>query len=198
MKLIVNGTPVDITLENEKTVGDVLKSFEKEAAQNDATTVGINLNGEDINAGKFNLILQEPLEEDTVLSLNVVSRGSINESFKASSENFDALSKQMEEIPVLMQSGKEKDAHLIIAKLADEINCFCHVSTLSALFPETYTQIQIDGTDLGSFFKDFSSILSDFEQALEEKDTVTIGDICEYEISPRLAKLSQAVKNIVK
>ena len=31
MELFVNGEKIDITLEDEKTVGEVLKSFEKEA-----------------------------------------------------------------------------------------------------------------------------------------------------------------------
>ena len=53
MQLKINGQPVDVTLENEKTVGDVLKSFESEAARNDATTVAIWLNGREISADKF-------------------------------------------------------------------------------------------------------------------------------------------------
>mgnify|MGYP007070243453 FL=1 len=46
MRLKVNGQDIDVTLEDEKTVGDVLKSFEDEAAQNDATTVRIVLDGD--------------------------------------------------------------------------------------------------------------------------------------------------------
>ena len=41
MELFVNGEKIDITLEDEKTVGEVLKSFEKEAEKSEATTIGI-------------------------------------------------------------------------------------------------------------------------------------------------------------
>ena len=47
----------------------------------------------------------------------------------------------------------------------------------------------MDGKDLSDFFEDFYGILKDFEQALSEKDTVTVGDLAEYEISPRLQQI---------
>ncbi|MBQ2080381.1 MAG: hypothetical protein II461_01290, partial [Treponema sp.] len=36
-------------------------------------------------------------------------------------------------------------------------------------------------------------ILKDFETAMQDKDTVTVGDLSEYEISPRLTMISEAV-----
>ena len=69
-----------------------------------------------------------------------------------------------------------------------------HAATLSALFPETYSKLLIDGKEIGTFFSEFAPVLSDFEKALETKDTVTVGDLAEYEISPRLDKLAAAIK----
>ncbi len=45
------------------------------------------------------------------------------------------------------------------------------------------------------FFADFSPILIDFEQALQNNDTVLIGDLSEYEICPRLKAISEALNN---
>ena len=50
MTLIVNGQNLDITLENEKTVGDVLKSFELEAEQSELATIKICLNKKEITS----------------------------------------------------------------------------------------------------------------------------------------------------
>ena len=52
MDLYINGQKLDITLEDEKTVGDVLRSFEKTAAQNKCATVGIQIDGKQVNAEK--------------------------------------------------------------------------------------------------------------------------------------------------
>ena len=196
MILKVNGKEADITLEGEKTVGEVLKSFETEAAKNDATTVSIALNGRPITAKEFDDAIKTPLSEDTSIELTVVSKTDIADAFNISCKEFASLAKELVSIPVMLQSGQDKEANLIITRLATEIDRFCHAATLSALFPETYSKLLIDGKEIGSFFGEFAPILSDFEKALTTKDTVTVGDLAEYEISPRLEKLSAAIKEV--
>lgn len=197
MTLIVNGEKIDITLEDEKTVGDVLKSFELEAEKNDAATLKIILDGKEITSDTFDSILDTPLKEDTCIELTVITKQDVLQSFAASQNNFNSLSSSLCEVPVLLQSGKDKEANSIISSLAREIDTFCHASALSALFPDIYSKLLIDGTDVASFFTEFSPILSDLEEALKNKDTVTVGDLSEYEIGPRLANLSKAIQNII-
>ncbi|MCH5295693.1 MAG: hypothetical protein J1F14_07355 [Treponema sp.] len=198
MELKVNGNPVDITLEGETTVGDVLKAFEEEASRNNATTVNILLNGEDISADKFESALSVPLKADTVLELTVVSQKDITENFLLTAKKFEELSKTLLEVPVMLQAGRDADAGSIIADLAGQIDLFCHTATLSALFPETYSSISVDGKDIGSVFEELAPILADLEGALKDKDTVTVGDLSEYEIAPRLEKLALAVREGLK
>ena len=50
--------------------------------------------------------------------------------------------------------------------------------------------------NFNDFFKEFSPVLLDYEQALQSNDTVLIGDLSEYEICPRLQAISEALKNI--
>src|SRR5574344_1046143 len=198
MELKVNGKKADITLEGEKTVGEVLKAFEAEAAKNDATTVSIVLNGNPVAAKDFDEAIKTPISNSTSLELSVISKADIADSFAISCAEFTKLAKELQDVPVMLQSGRDKDANLIITKLSSEIDRFCHSATLSALFPATYCTLLVDGKEIGSFFAEFAPILSDFEKALQDKDTVTVGDLAEYEISPRLEKLSSAIKSISK
>ena len=193
MNFYVNGNKLDITLENEKTVGDVLKGFEEEAEKNDATTVSIELNGNVIDADKLDEAFSQELRESTDLRLQVISKNDITQNFAINAENFMKISKGLQNISVLLQSGKEKDANEIIENLANEIDRFCHTATLSALFPDTYRKIIIDGNDLGTFFGEFTPIFKDFKDAMEAKDTVTVADLAEYEISPRLEQIAKAI-----
>lgn len=193
MNFYVNGNKLDITLENEKTVGDVLKGFEEEAEKNDATTVSIELNGKVIDAEKLDEAFSQELSESTDLRLQVISKNDITQNFAINAENFMKISEGLQNISVLLQSGKEKDANEIIENLANEIDRFCHTATLSALFPDTYRKIIIDGNDLGTFFGEFTPIFKDFKDAMEAKDTVTVADLAEYEISPRLEQIAKAI-----
>lgn len=196
MKLKVNGEDVDITLDNEKTVGDFLKSFESEADKNQATTTKIKLNGKTIQADDIDSILDIELTEDTVIELDVVSKPTVIESFHNCASNFEEIDSKLPEISVLLQSGKDREASDIINSLAVAMSDFVHVARMSALFPELYQQISIEGNNLQAFFEEFSPILKDFEQAMESKDSVTVGDLSEYEISPRLKNVIQALQTL--
>ena len=138
MKLKVNDSPVDITLENEKTVGDFLKSFEEAIEKEDATTTGIVLNGKSVSAEDIDDIQKEPLEDDTSIELTVISKAQILDSFGDSARTLTALNENMGEISVLIQSGKDGEAFAIINTLADEMAKFVRVARLSVLFPDLY------------------------------------------------------------
>ncbi|MBO4387188.1 MAG: hypothetical protein J5817_09295 [Treponema sp.] len=196
MQLKVNGENVDITLEGEKTVGEVLKSFEAEASKNEATTTNIILNGKEIAADEFEKILGEPILDDTSIDLTVVSRTALVRNFKESGKKLEEMQAELGNVSTLLQSGKDAQVGKIITALADEISNFLHIARLSALFPEFYKGLEAGGKDIGQFLEDFMPFLKDFEEALGSKDTVTVGDIAEYEISPRLKQMAEAVAGL--
>lgn len=197
MEFYVNGEKIDITLENEKTIRDVLKSFEEEAAKNDATTIGIKINGESVPAEKFEETVTQEIQDNTKIELNVLSKANLLDRLATSKARFNELSGKMSDVPVALQSGKDKEANTLIAVLADAIDEFCHTATLCALFPELYNALVIDGKSITDFFEEFAPIVADFEQSLETKDTVTSGDLCEYEIAPRLTSIAKSIETLL-
>ncbi len=191
----MNGEKIDATLENEKTVGDILKSFELTCEENDAAVIGIIINGKNVTADDFDEISKEEIKDSTKIEFSVVTKQTIADSFKKTADLFKKLEQEMKKIPVQFQNGKEKEANLSIKSLADSIEDFCHIAALASLFKE-YSIVSIDGKPFNDFFADFSPILSDFEQALKDNDTVTIGDLAEYEICPRLQAIAETLENL--
>lgn len=196
ISFFINGDPVEVQLENEKTVGDVLTSFELTCEQNKAAVIGITVNDEYISAETFDEIALKTLDGEMKFEFTVVTSDSIKQSFNMLSQLFIELSEQMENIPVVLQSGKNKEASESIKKVADSIDQFCHIATLATLFPEDFKDTTINNMNFNDFFADFSPILLDFEQALQNNDTVLIGDLSEYEICPRLKAISEALSNM--
>lgn len=196
MQVTVNGEQIDVTLENEKTVGDFLSAFEEEAHKNEATTISIVLNGTQIRAEQFEDILGTLLEENTSLDLTLVSKAELARALKQSANHLTAVREPLSEVSVMLQSGKEAEANAIITTLAEEINDFCHLVTLSTLFSDLYERLKIDGADMKAFFAEFTDILKDFESAMQAKDSVTVGDLAEYEISPRLEQIVQMLSTL--
>jgi len=196
MEFYVNNEKLDIVLEDEKTIGDVLKSFESECEKNNATTINIVLNGKNIGAEEFDSIFTEPIKDDTKLELTIISEEEILSSFRSQLDDCSSLSSDLQELPVKLQAGKDKEANVLISKLADFIEKFCHAATFSALFPKIHKKLILDGKSVNDFFQEFSQILNDFEQAITTKDTVLMGDLAEYEISPRLEAIANTIKEL--
>ena len=192
----INGEPVDVQFDNEKTVGEVLRSFEMTCEDNKAAVIGITVDGKTITAEIFDEEAEKPLTPETKFEFSVVTEQSIKDSFANLSKLFDELSAKMEQVPVELQTGKNKTAIESIKNLADSINQFCHVAALASLFPETFNKTSIEDKSFNDFFADFSPSLQDFEQALQNNDSVLIGDLSEYEICPRLRSISEALKQI--
>ena len=196
MEIYLNEQKLDITLEDEKTVGDVLRSFEQTASQYKCATVGIKIDGKQIDAQDFDKAAEQPIESAKRIDLTVVSEDAVADAFKNASADIKDTVELLTQIPAQLQNGGDSKAKASIARLADVVDNFCHIIALSTLFPERFAAIKIDGKNLSAFFEDFMPIFNDLNGALSNGDTVTLGDLAEYEISPRLTALAAAVKNI--
>lgn len=196
IEFYINGQQVDVQIEDEQTIGDVLKSFESTCEENEAAVIGITVDGNQITAESFDEEAAKPLDKNTKFEFSIVTISEIKASFEKLSELFNELAVQMEGVPVALQSGKNIEVSDSIKNLADSIEQFCHVATLASLFPETFTNTSLNGVSFKDFFAGFSPILKDFEDALQNNDTVMLGDLSEYEICPRLKEISKALKTL--
>lgn len=194
MEFYVNGSKLDITLEDERTVGDVLRSFEAECARSKATTVSILVDGSQVLATNFDLVAARPLEEHTKFELGTVSQDEVRAAFRQQAERSRAVAAALVQVPAQLQGGKDKEANAAIEGFTDLIDDICHTYTLSTLFPELHETLSVGGKKLSEFFEDISAVLADFEQALKTKDTVLVGDLAEYEISPRLVAFADTME----
>ena len=120
IEFYINGQQVEVQLENEQTIGDVLKSFESTCEENKAAVIGIIVNDKQITADIFDEEAAKPLGKDTKFEFSVVTKDSIKQSFAALSQLFAELSEQMENVPVALQSGKNKEVSESIKKVAEE------------------------------------------------------------------------------
>ena len=101
----------------------------------------------------------------------------------------------MQEIPLLLQKNQDTEANKIIANFADFFDFFCHIITLSQLFPEKFNQV-ISTETISTLLNELLPIIEEFKNALEQEDTILIGDLSEYEIVPHLEKISTLLENV--
>lgn len=196
MKIFINGQEADITLDSEKNLGDVLTSFESECAKNKATTVNIVVDGEEVSADAFDTFTQKPVEAISTLELTTITEDDVLHSFKDIATRFGELIEAMKLISLQFQNGQDKKALVTVTQLADTVDYFCKATALSTLFPEKFADMNIDGVAIQDFFGDFMAILTDFEEAFKNSDSVMLGDLAEYEITPRIESIISMIDSI--
>lgn len=201
MEIFVNNEKIDVTLDNEKTIGEVLNVFEAEFEANKATTTGIRINDKDINAEELDNVFAQEITDSTKIELFMITLVEVMSEFQQEFFICKSLSERIKDISIDFQSGKDKVANVLIAEVANFLNDFCQTAKLAAYFPDDFKDFITNGiktengnVTVGEFFQEFTPILSDFEQAIQDNDTVLLGDLAEYEISPRLVAIADSIQ----
>lgn len=104
----------------------------------------------------------------------------LESTFKA----LETLNPRLADVSVLLQTGKDKEAMEIVISLTELLN---RVIRLMSMF-------EIENMDLDHL----NSILSELVEAFNAEDSVLIGDLLEYEITPILEQLSDVARNLKK
>ena len=196
MTITINQNNIDFTLENEKTIGEILSALETVCEENEGTIVQINANKKTILASEIEEFSQKSIDSINELDIEAIFLKDVKNALKEIELNLKDLIPQLEELPVLLQSGKDSQVSSVLRKFADTFDGICRIITAAALFPEFLGTLTIEGTSVTDFLKEFSPLLSDFENAIKENDTVLTGDLAEYEIKPRLELFYNTIRSV--
>jgi hypothetical protein len=97
-----------------------------------------------------------------------------------------AMSDELIEIPVQLQTGHEGAAMQTVIRLTELL---ARVVRLVPLVESSGATLEIDMKLVRGFAESMAPHLSELRDAFEIQDTVLVGDLLEYEIAPRLEKL---------
>lgn len=103
-----------------------------------------------------------------------------------------ALKNHILEIPILLQTGKDREAFATILRFI-ELNQKIQrlISNVNQNQPGAIESVKVEETSLADFYQDFNQILKELLLAFENEDTVLAGDLFEYEIIPRMDRLGE-------
>ncbi len=98
---------------------------------------------------------------------------------------------QLNDVSILLQTGQDQKAMGLIITLTELLQ---KILRIISIFDTD--NIHINNESYESFSLNLNSILNELAEAFDAKDSVLIGDLLEYEISPKLEQLSNVVKSI--
>ena len=116
------------------------------------------------------------------------------EAMQAGAQLFERLRSDLANTSVLLQTGKEQEAIRNITLLIEIINKVIRIMPGFFITLRIANEPVINDEKLSVFFENFNKNLNELIAAFENKDTVLLGDLIEYEILPKLEALFASFK----
>ena len=149
------------------------------------TLAGRAFSGEGLSVHDLSIIVEERQRE-------IVNPGLEIAGCEALVKN---IAERMEELPLDIQTGKDQKAAETIqlfSRTAEKLFRVFFVFESEGLSLDNFLVDSLPGR---TFMEEFTAALTEISAAYENRDTVLVGDLSEYELSPRLLKFFFALKD---
>ena len=109
---------------------------------------------------------------------------------------------RLEDLPLDMQTGKDSKAAETITIFSSLVEKIFRLIFLFKYFKTDIESIEVSSMNgsekqnLKDYISEFSTALKELISAFENKDTVLVGDLAEYELAPRLRCLTEALESV--
>lgn len=176
---VIENLPIILSLDNktpEKSYAYNLKKiFDK---YNYFQTNEENINKDEV-ISYFNIIVSQLTERlHEYINAKRELKSGINQLLE--------LQKELDSVAVYLQTGKSDEAALIMKSFTDIFHKILRILKFNIKNTE-FT----NGKDIEDFTNGLDDILSELLEGFENQDTVLIGDILEYELSPKIEILQE-------
>ncbi|MGI5075497.1 hypothetical protein E4N71_08630 [Treponema vincentii] len=196
MIIKINGEELSYTLENEKTLGEVLGSIEEACCREHETIVQISVDGKELTSQELDLLFTQPVDTDITIELSTFSGAEIRNYMKGLMKELSGYAEEFEQIPVYMQTGKDVQVLNLLGTFSEKLNELYRSLLLSDV-TELPIDIQIEEKSIHEYQKDITALLHDIVSSIEEKDIIQVGDLAEYELAPLVKTLINGVSSIL-
>ena len=196
MVIKINGEKLSYTLENEKTVGEVLGSIEEACCREHETIVQVAVGGKELTSQELDLLFQQSVDTDITIELSTFSGAEIRNYMKNLIQELAKYAEDFEQIPVYMQTGKDVQVLNLLGTFSEKLKELYRSLLLSDV-TELPIDIQIEDKSVHEYQKEITALLRDIVSSIEEKDIIQVGDLAEYELAPLVKTLINGVSSIL-
>lgn len=118
-------------------------------------------------------------------------------AMRSASRLYEAERENLMEVSVRLQTGKDSEAMRSILLFVEIFNKANRILPELGRIGADTASLRIDGKPISEFYDSFNGILRQLMEAFETKDAVSIGDIAEYEIVPRMNAFFDAMAGVL-
>ncbi|HNY17163.1 MAG TPA: hypothetical protein PK542_10800 [Treponemataceae bacterium] len=196
MDILMNGNKIDFTIENERTLGEILGSLESACEKAGMTITAIRVDGKTVSASELDALF--PLAPDAVASveLDTINADDIIALLREFGTRMTGFVAPLRDIPLQLQTGKDLPVLETIHRFSLDLQSLYQLLPLISIAGLSPERSSVDGIPLNAYPSELAPVLSELIKALETKDTVLAGDLSEYELAPRIERLGATLSAV--
>ena len=196
MEVFVDGKALDFAIENEKTIGEMLGNIEEYCMNMGATVTTVVIDGEVIPANKLDEVFIKSIDDVEKIELSTVNGRDVRENLAKLGDEFVILAEKLTNLSLLLNEGKEGEALSIIQEFSIMLKDLYMLYSLFDIAELDYNFL-FEGKTIATYKNEFSELLQNIIEGFEQKDSVAVSDIAEYELSPLVLALGNGLKQLV-
>jgi len=200
MKVIIDGYEDLVTPEENETLGEFLSEVEKWIKENKRIVLKIRLEGKILSGKEKENLFKKKVNEFKILELFTANswEWAVN-SLKEIEENLPEISINIKRVSTFIQRGNYKKAFSLLESCLNAWDWTGRtLEKIGKILALDYAQISFKKETLTEKIKEFLEPLKEANRALKNKDFLTLADILEYEITPRIKEEQEMIKQITR
>jgi len=199
MKIIIDGYEDLVIAEENETLGQLITQLEEWIKDNKRVIVQTKLEGKSLSEKDKKILLNRKVSQFKILELSTVNLWQwAIDSLEEIKIYLPEIARQMEKVSFLIQQGNYKSAFSLLGRytgLWDEINEA--LGKIEKIFALDYTQILLKEEKTSYEMRQMVQFLKRAKRAIEDKDFLTLADVLEYELAPRIREKKRAIEEMI-
>jgi len=198
MKIIIDGYEDLVIPEEDETLGELLVQLESWINENKRVVIQVRLEGKSLSEEDKKILFNKKVSEFKTLELYTANlwQWAIN-SLEEIKGYLPEIAKEVEKVSLLIQKGNHKSAFSLLERCiglwgeANEV-----LEKIEKIFALDYTKIFLKRNVLWKVEK-IVQFLKEAKRAIKDNDLLTLADVLEYELAPRIREERKLVGEII-
>lgn len=198
MNIFLDGTEITQLHDfKNSTVKEVYTFLYDMCLKENKTIKQVLVDGKELKAEDIDSFLKKNIEEMGQIEFFSITGESILNNLCALGNSFILISKEFENISIILNEGKDDKALSIIQEFSIMLhNLYIYYGFFDiAGIPATHL---FEGKTIATYQAEISPLLNDIVNAFAQKDTVAISDITEYELAPITLSLGKGLVALIE
>jgi len=188
MNVIANGQKIPFTVTEEKNLTDILKTLLLLTNQADKLVIECKVNGEIVSLLEREQYKDRALDGIDTIELSVVRKSQrVIDSLQDIENLFPLFFEYFTEVTNALIAGQK---HKAMTKFSETLNVWRQavnfLRVIETSFKLRFSEIIVNGKSVEQANTDLYNVLNEIKTAIEHEDLVTISDLIEYELKPKI------------